>query len=139
MSKIKKEVFSESMDAVIKCSVQISDDLIEDLLCCAFEGGITYWANNVSCEDKDDMKEVGGWKHEYLTKTKKKDAVMYIHDMGGEKTKITKKSIIDALQKMDYKENGCTKALQRILNEQYDSDDADLMVQMACFCKVIYG
>ena len=31
---------------------EISDDLIESLLCSAFEGGITYWANNVSCEDK---------------------------------------------------------------------------------------
>ena len=139
MNKIKKEVFSESMEAVIKCSVQISDDLIESLLCSAFEGGITYWANNVSCEDKEDMKETGGWKHEYLTKTKKKDAVMYIHDIDGGRVEITKKSIIDALQKMDYKENGCTRALQRILNEQYDSDDADLLVQMACFGKVIYG
>ena len=121
-------------------TVEISDKLIEDILCTAFEGGITYWANNVSCEDKEDMKKVGGWKHEYLTKTKKKDAVMYIHDIyDGAKHPITKKSIIDALQKMDYKENGCTKALQRILNEQYDSDDADLMVQMACFGKVIYG
>ena len=109
---------------------EISDDLIESLLCSAFEGGITYWANNVSCEDKEDMKKIGGWKHEYLTKTKKKDAG---------RVEITKKSIIDALQKMDYKENGCTKALQRILNEQYDSDDADLLVQMACFGKVIYG
>tara|TARA_R100000808_G_scaffold23239_1_gene51355 strand:+ start:53 stop:442 length:390 start_codon:yes stop_codon:yes gene_type:complete len=118
---------------------EISDDLIESLLCSAFEGGITYWANNVSCEDKEDMKKIGGWKHEYLTKTKKKDAVMYIHDIDGGRVEITKKSIIDALQKMDYKENGCTKALQRILNEQYDSDDADLLVQMACFGKVIYG
>ena len=128
----------KDINNLIKCSVQISDDLIESLLCSAFEGGITYWANNVSCEDKEDMKKVGGWKHEYLTKTKKKDAVMFIHEIYGGKTKITKKSIIDALQKMDYKENGCTKALQRILNEQYDSDDADIVVQMACFGEVIY-
>ena len=128
----------KDINNLIKCSVQISDDLIESLLCSAFEGGITYCANNVSCEDKEDMKKVGGWKHEYLTKTKKKDAVMFIHEIYGGKTKITKKSIIDALQKMDYKENGCTKALQRILNEQYDSDDADIVVQMACFGEVIY-
>tara|TARA_R100001594_G_C3893597_1_gene229051 strand:- start:60 stop:449 length:390 start_codon:yes stop_codon:yes gene_type:complete len=124
---------------IINIRHEISDDLIESLLCCAFEGGITYWANNVSCSDKEDMKKVGGWKHEYLTKTKKKDAVMYIHDTGGEKNKITKKSIIDALQKMDYKENGCTKALKRILSGSYDADDADLVVQMACFGEVVYG
>lgn len=124
----------------IKMTIEISDKMIESLLCSAFEGGSTYWADNISCEDREDMLKVGGWKHEYLTKTKKKNAVMYIHDGETEKKHaITKKSIIDALQKMDYKENGCTKALQRILNEQYDSDDADLMVQMACFGKVIYG
>ena len=85
------------------------------------------------------MKKVGGWKHEYLTKTKKKDAVMYIHDSESEeKYPITKKSIIDALQKMDTF-NNYRQALDRILNETYDADDADIMVQIACFKEVIYG
>ena len=120
-------------------TVEISDELIEDILCTAFEGGITYWADNVSCEDNKDMKEVGGWKHEYLTKTKKKDAVMYIHTVDGSKPQITKKSIIDALQKMDNPEYKCTQALSRILEETYDADDADIVVQTACFGEVVYG
>ena len=121
-------------------TVEISDELIEDILCTAFEGGITYWADNVSCEDNKDMKDVGGWKHEYLTKTKKKDAVMYIHDISDEqKHPITKKSIIDALQKMGEPKYKYTKALNRILNEQYDADDADIVVQTACFGEVVYG
>ena len=125
---------------IINRRIEISDELIEYILCSAFEGGITYWANNVSCKDNKDMKEVGGWKHEYLTKTKKKDAVMYIHDSEtGEKYQITKKSIIDALQKMDSPEYKYTKALGRILDETYDADDADIVVQTACFGEVIYG
>ena len=124
---------------IINRRIEISDELIEHILCSAFEGGIVYWADNVSCEDKEDMQKVGGWKHEYLTKTKKKDAVMYIHTMEGEKAKITKKSIIDALQKMDNPENKCTKALGRILNESWDADDADIVVQTACFGEVVYG
>jgi hypothetical protein len=124
---------------IINIKREISDELIEHVLCCAFEGGITYWSNNVSCEDNKDMKKVGGWKHEYLTKTKKKDAVMYIHDSESEeKYPITKKSIIDALQKMD-NFNNYRQALDRILNETYDADDADIMVQIACFKEVIYG
>lgn len=124
---------------IINIKREIPDELIEHVLCCAFEGGITYWANNVSCEDNKDMKKVGGWKHEYLTKTKKKDAVMYIHDTESEeKYPITKKSIIDALQKMD-NFNNYRQALDRILNETYDADDADIMVQIACFKEVIYG
>tara|TARA_Y100001938_G_scaffold146346_1_gene225025 strand:+ start:976 stop:1365 length:390 start_codon:yes stop_codon:yes gene_type:complete len=124
---------------IINRRIEISDELIEHILCSAFEGGIVYWADNVSCEDKEDMQKVGGWKHEYLTKTKKKDAVMYIHTMEGEKAKITKKSIIDALQKMDNPEYKYTKALSRILNESWDADDADIVVQTACFGEVVYG
>ena len=126
--------------STINYTVPISDKLIEGILCTAFEGGITYWANNVSCEDREDMLKVKGWKHEYLTKTKKKDAVMYIHDMyDGEKHPITKKSIIKALERMCKPENKCTKALARILDETYDADDADIAVQMACFGEIVYG
>jgi len=121
-------------------TVEISDEMIEDILCSAFEGGITYWAENISCKDNDDMKKVGGWKHEYLTKTKKKDAVMFIHDAyDGDKHPITKKSIIDALQKMDNPKYQYTKALNRILIGQSDADDADIVVQTACFGEVVYG
>ena len=124
---------------IINRRIEISDELIEHILCSAFEGGITYWANNISCEDNKDMKKVGGWKHEYLTRTKKKDAVMYIHDAETEdKYPITKKSIIDALQKMDTPEYKYTKALGRILDETYDADDTDIVVQTACFGEVVY-
>mgnify|MGYP003138673400 FL=1 len=124
----------------ITITVEISDKMIEDILCTAFEGGITYWAENVSCKDNDDMKKVGGWKHEYLTKTKLKDAIMYIHDIEtGERYPITKKSIIDALQKMDNPEYKYTKALKRILDGQWDADDADIVVQTACFGQVFFG
>ena len=124
---------------IINRRLEISDELIEDILCSAFEGGITYWAINVSCEDREDMLKVKGWKHEYLTKTNKKDAVIFIHTIDGEKMPITKKSIIEALQKMDTPEYKYTKALKRILYGDWDSDDADIVVQTACFGEVIYG
>ena len=80
---------------MINRRIEISDELIEYILCSAFEGGITYWANNISCKDNKDMKKVGGWIHEYLTKTKLKDAVMYIHESEtGEKHPIRLKRII---------------------------------------------
>ena len=120
--------------------IEISDELIEYILCSAFEGGITYWAENISCKDNKDMKKVGGYKSEYLTKTKKKDAVIYVHESEtGEKYPITKKSIIDALQKMDTPEYNYTKALNRLLNDGWDADDADIVVQTACFGEVVYG
>ena len=124
---------------IINRRIEISDELIENILCSAFEGGITYWANNVSCHDNDDMKKVGGWKSRYLTRTKLKNAKLIIHTISGGEVTLTKKSIIDALQKMDTPEYSYTKALGRILSEQYDADDADIVVQTACFGEVVYG
>ena len=122
---------------IINRRLEISDELIENVLAEAFMGGIVYWADNISCEDIKDMHKVGGWKHEYLTKTKKKDAVMYIHDgETGEKYPMTKKSIVDALQKLDAEHS---ETLDRILSEQYDADDADIVVQTACFGEIVFG
>ena len=123
---------------IINRRIEISDELIEDILCSAFEGGITYWADNVSCHDNKDMKKVGGWKHEYLTNTKKKDAKLIISGYGFIAS-ITKKLIIDALQKMDTHEYKYTKALSRLLNGGWDALDADIVVQTACFGEVVYG
>ena len=124
---------------IINIRREISDEMIEDILCSAFEGGSTYWANNVSCHNREDMKKVGGWKHEYLTKTKLKDAKLIIHTIEGGQVAFRKKSIIHALQKMDKPEYKYTKALDRILNGQWDADDADIVVQTACFGEVVYG
>ena len=124
---------------IINRRIEISDELIEDILCSAFEGGSTYWANNVSCHNREDMKKVGGWKHEYLTKTKLKDAKLIMHTIVGSEVAFSKKSIIDALQMMDNPKNGYTKALNRILFGDWDADDADIVLQMACFKEVVYG
>ena len=128
---------------IINRRLEISDELIENILVTAFEGGSTYWANNVSCEDNEDMKKVGGWKHEYLTKTKKKNAVMVIHTIDDNDEihgySITKQSIIDALQKMDDPKYKYTKSLQRILDDNWDAYDSDIVLQTACFGEVIYG
>ena len=59
MGEIYKQEKTDT--TVINYSVPIEDELIEDILCTAFEGGSTYWANNVSCHNKEDRKKVGGY------------------------------------------------------------------------------
>ena len=137
MGEIYKQEKTDT--TVINYSVPIKDELIENILCSAFEGGSTYWANNVSCHNKEDRKKVGGYKSEYLTRTKLKDAKLIMHTGCGSEVAFSKKSIIDALQMMDDPKNGCTKALKRILFGDWDADDADIVLQMACFKEVVYG
>ena len=40
---------------------------------------------------------------------------------------------------MDTPEYKYTKALNRLLNGDWDADDADIVVQTACFGSVVYG
>ena len=129
----------ETNISTINYTVPITDELIEYILCSAFEGGSTYWLRWANIENKKDAKKVACFTSEYLTRTNLKDAKLIIWTVDDSKIPITKKSIIDALQKMDDPKNGCTEALGRILDETYDADDADIAVQMACFGEVVYG
>ena len=124
---------------IINRRLEISDELIEYILCSAFEGGSTYWLMWANIENKKDAKKVACFTSEYLTRTNLKDAKLIIWTFDDSKIPITKKSIIDALQKMDNPKYGCTEALGRILDETYDADDADIVVQTACFGEVVYG
>ena len=137
MGEIYREKKTDT--TVIYYSVPISDKMIEYILSSAFEGGSTYWANNVSFHNKEDGEKVGGWKHKYLTTTKLKDAKLIVHTIEGGQVAFSKKSIIDGLQLMDVPEYGCTKALKRLLFGDWDADDADIVLQMACFKEVVYG
>ena len=129
----------ETNISTINYTVPITDELIEDLLCTAFEGGITYWAKWANIENKKDAKKVACFTSEYLTRTKLKDAKLIIWTVDDSKIPITKKSIIDALQKMDNPKYKHRKALKRILDETYDACDADILVQTACFGEVVFG
>ena len=137
MGEIYREEKTDT--TVINYSVPISDKMIEYILCSAFEGGSNYWANNVSFHNKEDGEKVGGWKHKYLTTTKLKDAKLIVHTDDGSQVAFSKKSIIEGLQMMDDPENGCTKALKRLLFGDWDAWDADIAFQMACFKEVVYG
>ena len=49
----------------IRTTVQISDDRVRDLLCCAFEGGSNYWYAELGLANKDSKKadfNLGGSK-----------------------------------------------------------------------------
>ena len=121
---------------IINRRLEISDELIENILVTAFEGGSTYWAKWANIADKKDAKKVACFTSEYLTRTKKKDAKLIIWTDDDDKIEITKKSIIDALQQID---SEYPETLNRILNEEYDADDTDIVLQMACFKEIVFG
>ena len=50
---------------------------------------------------------------------------------------ISDKKIIDALQKMDNPKYGVTKALNRLLEGSYDSDDTNFCIEIALYGEIL--
>jgi hypothetical protein len=132
---------------------EITTTRIKDLLCCAFEGGIGYWAS-ISVTQKDIDKVKAEYYHEvpalggqitFFDKEEVENLVL------GQET-ATPLGILDmeSMKKaFEYMANGknedgsdaeyLKKHLQTFLNENEDSETGDVFVQMAVLGKLVYG
>lgn len=112
----------------------ITDEMVSDILCAAFEGGINYWADNVAVVTEwplnaDSASEV--FTHD-------KDAILRIHvtdDEDQPTVDLTYKAIVKGIRKAaEY--YGLTP--ERFY-EEHDAGSADNAVQFAVFGELIYG
>ena len=132
------------MDAVqIITSIDIPQNRIEDLLCCAFEGGSDYWAKTgVTAEQK---KEVGA---EYAFEVATRGGEVEVFDVeNGELLGVLNgQSIVNAFTLMSQGEDKNGKAmpclkryLQTFLKEDEDSEVGDVFLQMAVMGEIVFG
>ena len=117
----------------VTININFSDEQIDYWLSGAFEGGSNYWCESIEVKDNDYK----GCKYASECVSKGGTIIVTLYDECEEKAKITKKDISNALAWMS--ENKYTKCLDRLLNDKYDADDSDVIFQVACFGKVIYG
>lgn len=104
---------------------------IDDLLCCAFEGGSTYWCNKVDV--------VGEWPggaeyaHEVLTRG---GTIEVTHEGGDTKAVVKPEHVQIALETMarEY-----PKHWSDFIAENEDADTGDVFFQLVCFGEVVYG
>ena len=119
------------MSSFINIKIEIKDEQIDNWLCTAFEGGINYWCDSVEVKDNDYK----GTK--YASECISKGGVIIVNDYPPSNIKVNKSSILQALVWLS--NNKYTKVLDRLINGGYDADDADVLFQVACFGRVIYG
>tara|TARA_R110002110_G_scaffold240683_6_gene456934 strand:+ start:810 stop:1157 length:348 start_codon:yes stop_codon:yes gene_type:complete len=113
---------------IVNLPTIIEDEQIDSWLVTAFEGGSNYWCTGVRVK-YDDYK---GTK--YASHCVSKGGIVIVEG----KHEITKQKMLDALVWM--KKNKYTKMVDRLLDPgAYDAIDADVIFQVACFGKVIYG
>ena len=148
------------MNYKIKSEQTINDQVIADIVITAFEGGITYWCNNVVPMERDDH---GDWYEmigEQYTQYQRDGVGAYatpefwhndsrgyrlIDDEEGEIKKVlTASAIVKALHYQPPKVNGQSnnwyrKVVDLILAEEYDAGDADVVVQIAVLGELVYG
>ena len=139
----------------------VTDELISDWIITAFEGGITYWCNNVECVERDGDGQWKGLPHERYESFKKDGCGPYANpefwenDSRGyqllpddEDEPVSKVLTLAALlralkhqpkQVKGQSDNWFRKVITRLIGEDYDAGDADTLVQVAVFNEVVYG
>ena len=125
----------------LKVSQTISLNRIADLLCCAWEGGSSYWARAEREQKPEKMTFVstastGCYQHEIPLN---KGGWVQLRDIEDDKIipqKLNLKAIKKGLQIMADK---YPKHFGDFMNENEDADTGDVFLQCCIFGDVIYG
>lgn len=114
----------------------VTDEDIDDIMCSAFEGGITYWCGRVEV--------VGDYLGEYASEqiSRNGELILWDFENDDESYRLDKEMLLKgielAITNRDYEEyewyeNG-------VLNcAQVDADVADCIVQYALFGEIMFG
>jgi hypothetical protein len=115
----------------ITTKIEIPASRVGDLVCCALEGGSTYW-----CEDFNPKEYPEGceWGHEAVAHGVPFD--IWLEDEPRMRIKNSPARIAATLQLMAEK---FPYAWQDFINENEDSSTGDLFFQLLCFGEEVYG
>ena len=121
------------MEITIKKTFNITDEQLDDIMCTALEGGITYWC--------DEAKVVGDYLGEYAHEQIARGGQLILSDSEEGKTyELNKEKLLKGLEL--YLTNGGDAEIVRegtIDTCEVDAIAADEIVQYALFGDVIYG
>ena len=108
----------------------ITQQQVDDLLCTAFEGGITYWCG--SAQVQGEWPEGARW----ISDTLSRGATIALHDMEGDEVyHLTLDKFLTGLAK------ACAFRKQSVdrFFDGHDAIEADIVVQFAVLGEIVYG
>ena len=116
-------------------TLKITAEDIDDIMCSALEGGITYWCN---C-----AKVVGNYLGEYAHEQISKGGTLLLCDTEeDEEYELTRDKLLNGI-KLAYEQNWFSSYGWVIGQEldtcQIDADVADTIIQLSLFGEVVYG
>lgn len=135
------KVVKEFLDVTLQ--IEVTDEDIDDIMCAALEGGITYWCD----EAEPEGDYLGEWGHEQISR----GGTLFLHDCEeDEYHKLNKENFIDGLKKFIC--SGRFDIVDRLTDKygtytgklgidacQVDGEAADGIIQCALFGDWIYG
>lgn len=119
----------------IERTVKVTAEDIDDIMCSALEGGITYWCNKAEV--------VGDYLGEYASEQISRGGTLKLHDSEEDEVyELTLEKLLKgiqlAIQHNYYAEYGwCDGTMLDTCN--VDASVADVIIQLALFDDVIYG
>ncbi len=121
----------------IKVEVEVKEEIIENNLVAALEGGSNYWYEIVGYKNKKPQRKEPYWSA-YITTPLSEDGVLKIKDNEGKGKvyNLTRNKLIKGLKVMA---NKCPIHFGEIMNEDGDATTGDVFLQCALFGEVIYG
>lgn len=130
---IKEQWDKEQCSIVVNGSIVIIPrTLIDDLMCTALEGGITYWC----CRAEVPKEE--GYKGTYASDQVSRGGSLLLYD--NEDEAVYTLDLETFLKGMTlYFEQGYGTVEEVVMDEYYDAETADAIVQMALFGDIQYG
>lgn len=119
----------------VQSDIVVTDQDIDDIVACAFEGGITYWC--------DEAKVIGDYLGEYASDQISRGGKVLLYDYEAEEEHLlTKEKFLDGFKKyakenMDIFEHKDGKMVTDTC--LVDAAIADMIIQYALFGEVIYA
>lgn len=115
--------------------IKVTQEDIDDIMCSAFEGGITYWC--------DSAEVVGDYLGEYASEQISRGGLLILHDAeDDEEYDLDLNQLLNGI-KQAYEGNYFAEYEwcdgKTIDTCQVDAEVADVIVQLALFDEVIYG
>lgn len=116
----------------INFDVEYDNEVIDDIMATALEGGITYWCDNAEV--------VGDYLGEYASEQISRGGTLKLHDSEEDETyELTLDKFLAGLATV-VGERGLDVIYQgKIDPSNIDAEDADAIIQYAIFGEVVYG
>ena len=116
-------------DVQITITQAITEELVDDILVAAFEGGINYWCEKITYDVLNVPDDA-----EYASEIVSKGGTIYLHHEDG-KSDLDLDKFVNGI-KLYCEANGC---LPNAVHEDHDANDADQIVQYAIFGEVVFA